>query len=114
ILNRKFAITLLLPLAFSNIRMRAQVSPTQIDALFTTLNSSNAPGAAIIVIRNGQAVFRREYGVTDLRTVHPIDETTNFRLASVTKQFTATSIMLLVRDGKLHYDDHLTHFFPEF
>jgi CubicO group peptidase (beta-lactamase class C family) len=113
ILNRKFAITLLLPLAFSNIRMRAQVSPTQIDALFTTLNSSNAPGAAVIVIRNGQAVFRRGYGVSDLRTVHPIDETTNFRLASVTKQFTATAIMLLAHDGKLRYDDHLTDFFPE-
>ena len=59
-------------------------------------------------------MFRRGYGVTDLRTERPIDAKTNFRLASFTKQFTAASIMLLVRDGKLHYDDHLTDIFPEF
>ncbi len=92
----------------------AQVSPTQIDAIFAPLRSSNAPGAAVLVVRNGQTVFRRGYGVTDLRTLHPIDASTNFRLASFTKQFTATCIMLLVHDGKLRYDDHLTDIFPEF
>jgi CubicO group peptidase (beta-lactamase class C family) len=59
-------------------------------------------------------VFRQGYGVTDLRTLQPIDEHTNFRLASFTKQFTAACIMLLARDGKLHYDDRITGFFPEF
>jgi CubicO group peptidase (beta-lactamase class C family) len=49
-----------------------------------------------------------------LRTLRKIDGRTNFRLASFTKQFTAMCIMLLARDGKLHYDDHLTDFFPEF
>ena len=92
----------------------AQVSPAQIDAIFSSLKSSDAPGAAVLVVRNGKAVFRRGYGVTDLRTMHPIDAGTNFRLASFTKQFTAACIMLLARDGKLHYDDHLTDFFPEF
>lgn len=59
-------------------------------------------------------MFRRGYGVTDLRTLHPIDDRTNFRLASFTKQFTAAAIMLLVHDGRLHYDDHLTDIFPDF
>ena len=92
----------------------AQVSPTQIDAIFSALKSSDAPGATVLVVYNGKAVFRRGYGVTDLRTMHPIDAQTNFRLASFTKQFTAACIMLLARDGKLHYDDHLTNFFPDF
>ncbi|HEY3620368.1 MAG TPA: serine hydrolase domain-containing protein [Candidatus Sulfotelmatobacter sp.] len=92
----------------------AQVRTSQIDSIFASLKSSNAPGAAVLVVCNGQPVFRRGYGVTDLRTMHPIDAQTNFRLASFTKQFTAASIMLLVRDGKLHYDDHLTDIFPEF
>ena len=43
-----------------------------------------------------------------------IDPQTNFRLASVTKQFTAMAIMLLIHDGKLHYDDHLTDILPDF
>ena len=92
----------------------AQVSSSQIDAVFESLESNDAPGAAVLVVSNGKAVFRRGYGVTDPRTRVPIDAETDFRLASFTKQFTATCIMLLVHDGKLHYDDHLTDLFPEF
>jgi CubicO group peptidase (beta-lactamase class C family) len=92
----------------------AQVSSNQIDAIFSPLKSGNAPGAAVLVVRDGKPVFRGGYGVTDLGTRQPIDSQTDFRLASFTKQFTATCIMLLVHDGKLHYGDHLTDIFPEF
>lgn len=92
----------------------SQVSSGQIDAIFAALRSTDAPGVAVLVVHNGKAVFRRGYGVTDLRTMHPIEPSTNFRLASFTKQFTAMCIMLLVHDGKLHYDDHLSDIFPEF
>ncbi len=92
----------------------AHISSAQIDAIFSSLRSRTAPGAAVLVVRHGRIVFRQGYGVTDLRTLQPIDARTNFRLASFTKQFTATCIMLLAHDGKLHYDDHLTDFFPEF
>jgi CubicO group peptidase (beta-lactamase class C family) len=116
-LSRTFTTTLLvalaLALAAAQISTR-QVSASRIDSIFSTLKSSDDPGAAVLVVRNGRPVFRRGYGVTDLRTLHPIDAKTNFRLASFTKQFTAACIMLLVRDGKLHYDDHLTDLFPEF
>ena len=79
-----------------------QASSGKIDAIFAGLKSGRAPGAAVLVIRDGRPVFRRGYGVTDLRTRRPIDPHTNFRLASFTKQFTATAIMLLAHDGKLH------------
>lgn len=91
-----------------------QVSSGQIDAVFSSLKSANAPGAAVLVVHNGRPVFSRGYGVTDLRTKQAITPETNFRLASFTKQFTAACIMLLVKDGKLRYDDHLTDIFPEF
>ena len=93
---------------------RAQVSRGSIDAIFSSLKSTNAPGAAVLVVRDGKPVFQQGYGVTDLQSVRLIDTKTNFRLASFTKQFTATCIMLLVHDGKLHYDNHLTGIFPEF
>ena len=102
-------LLLVLPLAAP-----AQVSATRIDAIFASLKSNNAPGAAVFVVHNGQVEFRQGYGVTDLRTLHKIDPKTNFRLASFTKQFTAACIILLVHDGKLHYGDHLTDIFPEF
>ncbi len=103
-LKTRFATALLLALAYCAVSASAQVSSSQIDAIFASLKSSNAPGAAVLVVHNGQPVFRRGYGVTDLRAPHPIDAKTNFRLASFTKQFTAASIMLLAHDGKLHYD----------
>ena len=90
------------------------VSAKQIDAVFAVVQSEKAPGAAVLVIKDGHPVYERGYGVTNLRTLHEIDGHTNFRLASLTKQFTATAIMLLVHDGKLRYEDHLTDVFPDF
>jgi CubicO group peptidase (beta-lactamase class C family) len=108
---RQIALATLL--SFS-VTLSAQVSSTSIEAIFASLKSNNAPGAAVLVVSNGKPVFRRGYGVTDLRTLHSIDDKTDFRLASFTKQFTAAAIMLLAHDGKLHYTDHLTDIFPEF
>ncbi|HEY1401131.1 MAG TPA: serine hydrolase domain-containing protein [Terriglobales bacterium] len=92
----------------------AQVPASQIDALFSKFTNPREPGCAVLVIKDGKTVFRRGYGVTDLRSLHAIGPETNFRLASLTKQFTATAIMLLVRDGKLRYHDHLSNVFPDF
>lgn len=90
------------------------VSEPQIDQIFGELRSVHAPGAAVLVLQNGNIVFERGYGVADLRSLRKIDTHTNFRLASCTKQFTAMSVMLLVHDGKLHYEDRLTDVFPDF
>jgi CubicO group peptidase (beta-lactamase class C family) len=90
------------------------VPAEKIDRIFAEINSTSEPGAAVLVIRNGVTIFERGYGVADLRSLHKIDAQTNFRLASCTKQFTATAVMLLVRDGKLRYEDTLTNVFPDF
>ena len=105
---------ILFTLILFSMRASGQVSSPRVDAIFSSLRSSKAPGVAVLVVRDGRTVFRQGYGVTDLRALRPIDATTNFRLASFTKQFTAAAVMLLARDGKLHYDDHLTDIFPEF
>jgi len=86
----------------------------QVDALLSGLTSDREPGAAMLVAKDGRVVFERGYGITDLRTMRGIDARTNFRLASVTKQFTAAAVILLVRDGKLRYEDRLTDVFPDF
>jgi len=85
----------------------------QAEALFAGWKSDD-PGAAVLVLKSGKAVFERGYGVTDLRTRQRIGPETNFRLASCTKQFTAMAVMLLAHDGKLRYDETLTEVFPEF
>jgi len=89
------------------------VQPEQIDEIFARIESTGAPGAAVVVLENGRVVFERGYGVSDLRSFRKIDARTNFRLASCTKQFTAMATMLLVHDGKLHYEDRLSDVFPD-
>jgi CubicO group peptidase (beta-lactamase class C family) len=85
-----------------------------IDAVFAPLVTPNSPGAAVLVVKDGKKLFERSYGLRELRTSSKIDPGTNFRLASCSKQFTAMAIMLLVRDGKLRYDQKLTDIFPDF
>lgn len=90
------------------------VQEEPIEHIFDFLKSTRTPGGAVLVIKDGVAVFSRGYGVADLRSLRRIDEHTNFRLASCSKQFTAMAVMLLVHDGKLHYEDRLTDIFPDF
>ena len=113
-MNRNWALLLIFPGIVQFAAVADPVPAKQIDDILADLKSNNAPGAAVLVIKNGREVFKRSYGVTDLRTRKKIDEHTNFRLASVSKQFTAMAVMLLVHDGKLHYDDSLTGVFPDF
>lgn len=89
----------------------------KVNAIFveaTAPLTSTAPGVAVLVKKDGHVVFEKGYGVTDERTKRPIDSHTNFRLASVTKQFTAMAVMLLVQDKKLRYEETLGEIFTEF
>ena len=102
---------LILPLA---VRAADDLLKQKVDAIFTGVTQPGVPGLAVLVLKNGHVAFEKGYGVAELRTHSKIDSKTNFRLASVTKQFTAMAIMLLVHDGKLRYDDKLTDVFPDF
>jgi CubicO group peptidase (beta-lactamase class C family) len=104
-----------LVLAWSQVGSAADsVRARQIDSILASVKSDDSPGAAVLVLKDGRALFTQGYGVTDLRTHGKIDADTNFRLASVTKQFTAMAVMLLVHDSKLRYEDRLTDLFPDF
>jgi len=110
--HRQF-LTLFTFIFTASMVISGQVTPAQIGALFSEFRPSE-PGCAVAVVKDGKPVFRKGYGVADLRTMTAIGPQTNFRLASLTKQFTATAIMLLVRDGKLRYEDRLNDVFPDF
>ena len=72
------------------------------------------PGIAVLVRQDGKTVFSRGYGLRSLRSRERVDAGTGFRLASMTKAFTAMAVMLLVRDGKLRYEDALSDVLPAF
>lgn len=85
-----------------------------IDAIFAPYSRADAPGASVIVLRGGHPVYERAFGSADLEAHAPATLRTDYRLASLTKAFTAMSIMLLVKDGKLHYDDRVVDVLPGF
>jgi CubicO group peptidase (beta-lactamase class C family) len=99
-----------------SLKAADSISSGKMDVILTSagLKPADIPGAAVAVLKDGRPLFERGYGVTDLKTLHKIDARTNFRLASVSKQFTAMAIMLLVHDGKLSYDQRLTDVFADF
>ena len=106
--------SLLLLCSVSVAAANSGVSPSEaVDKLFSFIGPRD-PGCAVLVIKRGERVFAKGYGIADLRDLAPIVPNTNFRLASLTKQFTAMSIMLLVHDGKLRYDERLSDVFPDF
>lgn len=91
------------------------LSPEQsIDNIMSDYNSVNVPGASVLVMKNDTVVFKKAYGFANLDEQRSVSTNSNFRLASVTKEFTAMSILLLQEQGKLSFDDKLFKFFPDF
>jgi CubicO group peptidase (beta-lactamase class C family) len=71
-------------------------------------------GACVMAMEHGRVVFEHAAGLIDIESKTACTPSTNFRIASVSKQFTATTVMLLVDRGQLSLDDPLTKFFPGF
>jgi CubicO group peptidase (beta-lactamase class C family) len=84
-----------------------------IDAVFANWNKPDSPGAAVAVVEHGKTVYEKGYGSANLEYSIPISPQTIFHVASVSKQFTAMSIVLLERDGKLSIDDEVHKYLPE-
>ena len=77
-------------------------------------NEKGSFNGAWLYAENGRIVSKGAVGWRDPENRLPVEEDTIFEMASITKQFTATAVMLLVREGKLGLDDEFTKYFPEF
>ena len=87
--------------------------PVAINRVFAAWTNTDGPGCAVGVSRGGKLLFENGYGMANLEHDIPITPSTIFHVASVSKQFTAAAIMLLVRDGKLSLDDDVRKYVPE-
>lgn len=89
------------------------VDSTRIDSIFRKFNRNDCPGCAVAVMNAGNIIFEKGYGMANLEHSIPITSTTVFDVASVSKQFTAFAIALLVKKGKLSLDDNVQKYVPE-
>ncbi|MFC4312789.1 serine hydrolase domain-containing protein [Steroidobacter flavus] len=85
----------------------------QIDALFAQYADPARPGCAVGVVRNGQVAHAKGYGLADVERGVPITPATVFDIGSTSKQFAATSVILLELDGKLSLSDDVRKYVPE-
>jgi CubicO group peptidase (beta-lactamase class C family) len=85
----------------------------QVDGVFAKWDRADSPGCALGVYRDGRIVYKRGYGMEDLNEDVKITPATVFHVASMSKQFTAASIVLLAQQGKLSLDDDVRKYIPE-
>jgi CubicO group peptidase (beta-lactamase class C family) len=82
------------------------------DAAQAYLRDSGAPGVSVGIMRDGKIVLAQGYGFARLAPSAPARGDTIYEIGSITKQFVASAIMLLVRDGKLSLDDPVAKYVP--
>lgn len=86
----------------------------KLEEQLSRLLPADGPGSAVLVARDGKLLFSHGYGLADREKQSPATPDTQFRIGSVTKQFTAAAILHLQEEGKLSIDDPLSKYFPKY
>ena len=87
----------------------------EIDRLVTrTMAAFSVPGIAVGIVKDGKLVYARGYGVRELGKPAAVDPDTSFAIGSISKSFTTAALAILVDEGKLHWDDRVIDYLPEF
>src|SRR5579872_4749926 len=84
-----------------------------VDEVFADYTKPGSPGCAVAVYRNGKVSYAKGYGLANIEEDVPITPDSVFDIGSTSKQFTAASILLLEKQGKLKLDDDIRRFVPE-
>ncbi len=104
----------LLLIAAAAASLAAQGDPgRRVDEIFRQWDKPATPGASVAIVQGGKLLYQKGYGIAHLEYDIPIAPDTIFHVASVSKQFTAMSIVLLEQDGKLSIDDDVHKYLPE-
>jgi D-alanyl-D-alanine carboxypeptidase len=85
----------------------------KIDSMLLSGYHDDEPGIAIAILKNGRNVYKKGFGLSSLQSKEKITSSTNFNIASLTKQFTAMAIQKLADSGKLLLSDTIAVFFPD-
>jgi CubicO group peptidase (beta-lactamase class C family) len=113
--NHRRALRFLLALVALSCTAFAQQTPPDLDAYAArTMSTFEVPGLALAIVKDGQVVVAKGYGVRKLGEAAPVDAQTLFGIASNTKVFTAVALGLLVEEGKLEWDAPVVRYLPWF
>lgn len=85
----------------------------RIDNIFKEFNTGLNPGASVAVVKKEKIIYQKGIGFAHIEDKIEITPKTNFRLASITKQFTSMAVLILENNGKISLEDRLPKYFPE-
>lgn len=86
----------------------------KLDSFFNKQFKAAEPGGAVLIVKNGNIIYKKGFGVEDLKTKKKITTQSLFNVGSISKTFVAYGILNLAREGKLSLDDDLEKYFPGF
>jgi len=98
----------------SQLSLNAQGLSYQIDNKLKEKFTDNGPGAVFLVAKKGDIIYKKAFGLADLELQVPMETNNVFEIGSMTKQFTAISILMLMEKGKLRLDDEITKYIPDY
>jgi CubicO group peptidase (beta-lactamase class C family) len=105
---------LFLPIAFLLSASAFAKTPDATDAyIHSEMQRQHIPGLSLLVARDGKIVCAQGYGFSNVELQVPVKPETVFQSGSVGKQFTATAVMMLVEEGKIHLDDPITNYLKD-
>lgn len=110
---RSISTFILLLLCASTV-VFAQDKAARIDELMKAYNEYGQFNGSVLVAENGRVIYKKGYGLANMEWKTPNEPDTKFRLASVTKQFTAAAILQLVDQGKIKLDGKITDYLPDY
>lgn len=86
----------------------------QFDSLFQSYFKPDEPGGAVLLVKNGEVIYKKGFGIADINTQEPVTTQTLFNTGSISKTFVAYGILKLASEGKLSLTDDLYKYFPDF
>jgi CubicO group peptidase (beta-lactamase class C family) len=104
-LRRFVLVTLVLRMLLSVAALAQDVPSQKVDQIFSVYDKPGSPGCSLGVIRDDEFVYRKAYGLASLELAVPLSSQSVFYMASVSKQFTAASVVLAAERGYLSLDD---------
>jgi D-alanyl-D-alanine carboxypeptidase len=97
------------------MRVEKSLEPWRARAVASTVSySPREPGGAVLVLKDGELVLRAGYGMANLELAVEIEPDTVFEIGSMTKQFTASCVLLLAERGRLRLSDEIGHYLPDY
>ena len=112
---QSFLLFFIVCFAFESNATFAQITSGGVDTLVQdAMKKFNVVGASVAIVKDGKIVYKKGFGVKSVITKQPVNEYTDFAIASNSKAFTTTALAILVEEGKLSWNDKVKDYIPEF